>query len=423
MSAGRLQSLRSLRRDVHDELVAASLIAFGRTAPNPPVAAVLLVVRSDGADVALISGATEPPGSRHAEIVALDHFDALAENSSARVPRMFVTLEPCSHHGRTPPCSDRILQYPQLKRLRVFAADPALSKSGASLLREAGRRVALGPSPIGDAAFFLRGFLDRIVGRGPRLHLKVAVTADGYIGLRRRRLRISSPAGLRVGMILRAKLDAVVVGPRTIAADRPGLELRFEAGLVGTLTMRKIDGADPFWDGLLLSRETVEAALLANPRSYQPARVFLCGRHFEELSEFLQKQADLAVATGREAICGALPGHAESPGLPQPVDRLPDLEDAGFAAAFRRFLAVQGWNEVLVEGGAGLFHALQQGLTGEDRIYVLRSRRTLADLAPDAAALPEEERVRLPDFFESRTTSCARYDLGDDLLEMRRMNS
>jgi diaminohydroxyphosphoribosylaminopyrimidine deaminase / 5-amino-6-(5-phosphoribosylamino)uracil reductase len=191
---------------------------LGRTAENPAVGA--LVVR-DGVIVA--QGWTQDGGRPHAERVALD-----AAGDLARGATLYVTLEPCSHHGRTPPCADAIVA---AGLARVVSAmedpDPRVAGRGHAILRAAGVDVVSGVC----AAEALRanlGHVLRTTESRPMVTLKLAETLDGYAAgdAHDPRLAITSaPANARTH-VMRAMHDAIMVGAGTARADDPLMTVR-----------------------------------------------------------------------------------------------------------------------------------------------------------------------------------------------------
>ena len=256
----------------------------------------------------------------------------------------------------------------------------------------------------GDPAHvFLDGFFRRSMARGPRLHLKAATSAEGVMGLPDRRLLISGTEAMSFVMLLRAKLDAVLVGPGTVAVDLPGLDLRPSKGAPLFERTKPSEGRDLFCESLLrhAARLHGEGAL-----EYQPRRVFLLGRPFPGSDRFLHKQERLCEMTGKPPAYLVLEEHLSSwPGV-QAKAVLPGMSEGGFARDLRAALGELGLNEVLVEGGPGLFQALEEG----DRFYHLHSERKLAELT-DASG----DAKRLPGFFGDFPES-ARFDLGTDRL-------
>ena len=200
------------------ELAAAVAESSRRLArPNPWVGA---VVRSPQGRIA--TGATGRPGHDHAEIVALKKLGRDAAGAT-----MWVTLEPCSHWGKTPPCVERIIEA-GVKRVVVSLRDPdpRVNGSGIAMLRQAGIDVEVGVG-AGRRLQELRPYLvSRSLGR-PYVLLKMAMTADGYTAAADGSSKwiTGEAARLRV-QELRADSDAILVGAGTLRADNPRLDLR-----------------------------------------------------------------------------------------------------------------------------------------------------------------------------------------------------
>jgi diaminohydroxyphosphoribosylaminopyrimidine deaminase/5-amino-6-(5-phosphoribosylamino)uracil reductase len=190
------------------------------TPPNPWVGCVL-----QAADGSLHEGATEPAGGLHAEAVALAA--ARAAGADPRGGTAWVTLEPCSHHGRTPPCADALLEA-GVARVVVALEDPDPKVAGAGLdrLRAAGVVVEVGLRE-GAAAALLAPYLHhRRTGR-PWVVLKLAASLDGRTAAPDGTSRwITGPTARADAHALRAESDAVVVGAGTVRADDPELTVR-----------------------------------------------------------------------------------------------------------------------------------------------------------------------------------------------------
>lgn len=192
----------------------------GRVSPNPLVGCVIV---RDGAVVG--EGYHEGPGTPHAEAAALAQ-----AGDRARGAHVYVTLEPCNHTGRTPPCA------PALVRAGVAAVtigmrdpNPEVAGGGAEVLASGGVRVEWADA----SAPFERqneAWLTRLATGRPFVRVKVAVTLDGRPALRAsRRARISGSGGRSVTMRLRAEATAVAVGAATLAVDDPSLTVRDDA--------------------------------------------------------------------------------------------------------------------------------------------------------------------------------------------------
>ncbi|GMU40708.1 MAG: bifunctional diaminohydroxyphosphoribosylaminopyrimidine deaminase/5-amino-6-(5-phosphoribosylamino)uracil reductase [Chloroflexota bacterium] len=193
--------------------------ALGTTSPNPAVGAV--VVR-DGRIVG--RGHTQPPGGPHAEVMALrDAGDA------ARGATLYVTLEPCSHHGRTPPCVDAILAAGVAEvRYAVGDPDPNVAGRGDANLRAAGVRVEDGDGAE-ESARLLEGYLHhRRTGR-PLVLVKFAASLDGRIAAASGDSRwVSGPEARAWAHHERTRIDAIAVGSNTVLVDDPELTARPE---------------------------------------------------------------------------------------------------------------------------------------------------------------------------------------------------
>lgn len=190
---------------------------LGRVWPNPAVGCVL--VKDDRI---VGAGWTQPSGRPHAERVALDAAGDLAKGATA-----YVTLEPCSHHGKTPPCADALVA---AGVARVIAActdpDPRVSGRGLARLREAGLAVTEGVLAE-EARALNAGFLSRVLRGRPWVTLKVASTLDGRIATATGESRwITGPRARAEGHRLRGEADAVLTGAGTLAADDPLLTAR-----------------------------------------------------------------------------------------------------------------------------------------------------------------------------------------------------
>ena len=191
--------------------------ARGRTSPNPLVGAV--VVR-DGTVVG--SGFHEEPGRPHAEIIALGR-----AGTRARGATLYLTLEPCVHWGRTPPCIDSVLAA-GLARVVVSAVDPnpLVDGRGVGRMKEAGLAVSAGLLAERNAALN-EPYLKYIARKVPFVTIKAALTVDGRIACRTGDSRWISSAGTRDYVhLLRGEQDALLIGAGTLVADDPRLTVR-----------------------------------------------------------------------------------------------------------------------------------------------------------------------------------------------------
>jgi diaminohydroxyphosphoribosylaminopyrimidine deaminase/5-amino-6-(5-phosphoribosylamino)uracil reductase len=190
---------------------------LGRTWPNPAVGAVVV---KDG--VIIGRGWTQPGGRPHAEPVALGR-----AGEAARGATLYVTLEPCSHYGKSPPCADAIIA---AGISRVVAAiedpNPEVAGQGHAKLRAAGIKVDVGLF-ADEAAHDHAGHFRRIRDRRPHVILKLAVSSDGKIaGAGGKTVAITGDAARTRVHLLRAQCDAILVGIGTVLADDPLLTCR-----------------------------------------------------------------------------------------------------------------------------------------------------------------------------------------------------
>ncbi len=238
-----------------DAALALARRGLGRVWPNPAVGCVL--VARDGYGSRVIGrGWTQAGGRPHAETEALARAGDLARGATA-----YVTLEPCSHHGKTPPCAEALIA---AGVQRVVAAvedpDPRVSGRGLAALRAADIEVTLGTGAT-EAREINAGFLTRLAQGRPMVALKLATTLDGRIALADGASRwITGPDARQRAHLLRATHDAILVGTGTVAADDPQLTCRL-AGMADRSpvrivldrslrlpsTVRVFDGAAPTW--------------------------------------------------------------------------------------------------------------------------------------------------------------------------------
>ncbi len=196
----------------------------GAVEPNPLVGAVIV---RQGQVVG--EGWHQRYGQAHAEVNALAQAGELARGAT-----LYVTLEPCCHHGKTPPCTDAVLRA-GIGRVVAAMADPfpAVSGQGAEILRAAGLIVELGLCEA-EARRLNAPYLKLLATGRPYVHAKWAMTLDGKIATRQGDSKwISSEASRRRVHELRGRMDAILVGSGTALADDPQLTARPDFGAAG----------------------------------------------------------------------------------------------------------------------------------------------------------------------------------------------
>jgi len=296
------------------------------TAPNPRVGCVIV---RDGR--VLGEGATQPPGGPHAEVCALR--DAQARQESVLGATMYVTLEPCSHFGRTPPCVDAVLA---AKPARVVVAigdpNPLVNGQGLARLRAAGIEVTTGVCAE-EALAINAGFISRMSRGLPWVWMKMAASLDGRSALHNGMSQwITGPEARGDGHRWRARSCVVLTGMGTVLKDDPQLNVR------GVDTPRQPRKA--VVDGRF---EIPEDA-----RLFDGAEVilFTAREDAAKAARLADKNARVVVLPGQE------PGRVDLPGM-------------------MRWFAQEQFNEVHVEAGAGLSGALvASGCVDELLLYL-----------------------------------------------------
>ncbi len=342
---------------------------LGRVAPNPAVGCIIV---KNGRIVG--RGWTQPGGRPHAESVALE--EAGGDAAGADV---FVTLEPCSHHGKTPPCAEALIRA-QVARCVVALEDPdpRVKGGGAQRLRAAGIKVETGLMKE-EAARLNEGYLlHRREGR-PLVSLKLATTLDGRIATDSGDSRwITGPLARAAGHRLRATHDAIMVGGGTALRDNPRLDCRL-AGLEERSPLRVVmDGSLslPLTHDLVASAATRPTVLMT--RKHQDKSRLQAYRDSKVEVEILEHEESGMMKIGK---------------------------------ALER-LAERGVTRLLVEGGGQLAASLMRANL-VDRLYWFRAAKVIgAEGRPglgglQLGSLKEAPRFRL-DFVRH---------VGEDLLE------
>lgn len=227
----------------------------GCTWPNPAVGCV--IVREDRI---VGEGYHQRAGEPHAEVLALQDAGSASLGAAA-----YVTLEPCAHHGKTPPCAEALIAA-GVGRVVIGMRDPNSEASGgAGKLRDAGVAVEFASDPTPFAALN-EGWLKRLATGIPFVRAKVALSLDGRPAFESGvRAAITGPSGAEVTRRLRAVADAVAVGARTVAADDPALTVRSaDSSLADRQPLRVVFVRDsiPPADARVFSDEVAETLVL-----------------------------------------------------------------------------------------------------------------------------------------------------------------
>ncbi len=323
---------------------------LGLTFPNPAVGCVLA---KDG--IVVGRGATQPGGRPHGETTAIAHAGEAARGATA-----YVTLEPCSHYGRTAPCSDALAR---AGIVRVVCAigdpDPRVHGRGFNMLRAYGIAVETGLGEA-EAALDHRGHFTRIRLGRPFVQLKMALTSDGFVaGEGGRPVRISGPRASEAVHVMRAMADAIMVGIGTVLADDPMLTCRLP-GMADRSPIRII--MDP------RLRTPVDAKVVATARDV-PTWIIGAVDAAPEAERWLRAAGAEVMRVGRTAG-GVL-----------------DLSEA------LRLIGTRGITRVLAEGGPTLAKALVDTDLA-DEITLIRAPQVLGS-GVSAFTQPMPGRYRL----------------------------
>jgi diaminohydroxyphosphoribosylaminopyrimidine deaminase / 5-amino-6-(5-phosphoribosylamino)uracil reductase len=203
------------------EALAAARHFEGATAPNPPVGCVLL----DAVGNVLAAAAHQGVGTPHAEALAID--EARSNGKLAGIHTVVVTLEPCNHHGRTPPCTDAILATPA--RRVVFGIsdpNPHVTGGGAKRLREAGLSVETFSGGATQLQRLIAPFRKRVSQGLPFVTVKQAINRNGSMIPPTGHKTFTSQGSLLIAHALRRRADAIVTGSGTVLADAPLFTVR-----------------------------------------------------------------------------------------------------------------------------------------------------------------------------------------------------
>lgn len=340
-----------------DEALALANQAIGLTEPNPRVGCV--ITAPDGRVIG--RGHTQQAGGPHAEVMALR--DAQQHGERVAGATAIVTLEPCAHHGRTPPCCDALVAA-GIARVVMALEDPfpQVAGQGAARLRAAGTEViTLPPGAQASAAFELNiGFFSRVERARPWVRMKIAASLDGHTALDNGQSQwITGEAARRDGHAWRRRASAVLTGVGTVLEDDPRLDVR----------------------------------LVDTPR--QPLRVVVDSRLD------LPATARILAPPGAVRVYAAAPSPERSAALQAAGAELVLQPGAGGKVdlvAMLAHLAQQGVNELHVEAGHRLNGSfVREGLVDEYLVYLapmlIGRGRGLADFGP-LAALADAPRLR-----------------------------
>ncbi len=356
--------------------IAASWEAIGRSGTNPPVGCAL--ISQDGKLLAL--GHTGRGGVPHAEVNALQSLCDVGR-SALKGGTAYVTMEPCAHHGKTPPCSHALINA-GIARLVVAVQDPDERVNGAGLsqIAAANIKIRLGVMEL-EAEEILCGFLNRLQTGKPYCSIKIATSMDGRVGLSDRKKRwLTGPPMRRYVHLLRSQNDAIVTGVGTVLCDDPRLNCRNE-GIAGD--------SPPIYVFDRLLRTPTTAKLFES----QHKVTFFCGNLATKL------RRNELIAAGASVVL-----------LPDDTFGKPDV------TAGMRYLGANGVNHALIEAGPGLVTSILRA-DAVDRIYWTQSNHVLgADALAAVDTLGAEMTNKIANLPKKKYFQADYRVIGDDRL-------
>ncbi|MCG7393946.1 bifunctional diaminohydroxyphosphoribosylaminopyrimidine deaminase/5-amino-6-(5-phosphoribosylamino)uracil reductase RibD [Microvirga sp. ACRRW] len=324
---------------------------LGLTWPNPSVGSVI-VDESGDAPVIIAQGATQPGGRPHAERVAL-----AAAGDRAKGATLYVSLEPCSHHGKTPPCADAVVEA-GLARVVSAIEDPdkRVAGLGHERVRSAGIEVVAGClRPLARRAH--RGHITRVTEGRPAITVKLARTTEGLAGSRQGpRLMITREIANAKVHLMRAHADAIMVGVGTVLVDDPLLNVRLP-GLESCSPIRIVIDTH--------LRTPPGARIVTGAREIPTWIVTSVGAPIEAEHALVAQGVEVLRVSADEA------GHVS---LPEAL----------------QLLGMRGLTRIFCEGGPGLADALAQADLIDELILVTgRSARGQGDVPALSFALQD----------------------------------
>jgi diaminohydroxyphosphoribosylaminopyrimidine deaminase/5-amino-6-(5-phosphoribosylamino)uracil reductase len=315
----------------------------GLTGTNPAVGTVLVDFSKAIPEIVGV-GATAIGGRPHAEAVALKEAGDRARGATA-----YVSLEPCAHHGGTPPCAEALIKAGVVRVVTAYVdPDQRVDGKGHQMLRDAQITVESGLLN-NQAAWDMRGYLSRVKYGRPHVMLKIAMTRDGFMGAHGKgQIKITGVEAKRQTHLMRMQSDAILVGAHTVVEDNPQLSVR-------------LAGLEQFSPKIFV----LSNSSLPNDLKLQQGQVTLIGSDRKAHKEWIAKGAGFL-------------GIEQQEGLLCLADMLEDMAALGIAS-------------LMVEGGATTAqHFLEAGLV--DELVLYEASKKLAELVDvnkvDAIAAP-----------------------------------
>lgn len=350
------------------ELSLNSFLALGFSSPNPPVACVI----TDENNKILSSAHTQKSGFNHAEKEA---YEKLGSNFD--VPHIvYVTLEPCSHFGKTPPCIDLIIKK-KPKKVILGSLDPnpiVRQRDSLNLLKQNGIEYEFSEEIKEISEEFLSGFFMRINKNRPLVLIKSAVSIEGYYKQSSlEKIQITSNESNNISQCIRQSVDGIVVGSSTVKYDLPKLNFR---------SIKKINSSvyptkNIYFNSIFHILSTEYLIKIINDRQNQPYRIFIISnKNFPE-KQFFIDQESIGINKTIFIQSENLTKENESLLFKYTSNEIYNSSFENIKNTIFDIVNKFGINSILVEGGNSLYKQFVIDLNKEDKIFEIQSNKTI----------------------------------------------
>ncbi|HMW06071.1 MAG TPA: bifunctional diaminohydroxyphosphoribosylaminopyrimidine deaminase/5-amino-6-(5-phosphoribosylamino)uracil reductase [Leptospiraceae bacterium] len=386
--------------EILDKLRRLSFQAMGYSSPNPPVACVI----TDLKGMILAEAHTQRVGENHAEREAYKLFKEKYKNISEIKHLVFVTLEPCTHFGRTPPCLDLILEYkPSCVYYGLADPNPLVRKRDGFLeCSQRGIRIEQNLEIKKIASEFLTGFISRLEKNRPQFFIKSAISREGfYSNSERTRLSLSNIYSNQITQMLRAKLDAVIVGPKTVYRDLPRLDFR---GFISNRLEPSLENnITNFMDCLFyfsFEKDSLDYHNL-HINEYQPYRIFILSLNQIPEKEFFDAQSEISMRA-KKSIFVLLDFDEKSDKHASLFQKLSEislespeilLNSQDLYPRLIELFQKYSLNTVLIEGGNLLYSLFSKNFQERDSIYLIKTNKEIENgLRPEIGLISKKKK-------------------------------
>jgi diaminohydroxyphosphoribosylaminopyrimidine deaminase/5-amino-6-(5-phosphoribosylamino)uracil reductase len=357
-------SAPSVPEEVQKELSRLSFLAMGYSKPNPPVAAVI----TDPSGRVLHTGGTQLHGGFHAERVAYQKFQPCDHD-------LWVTLEPCTHYGKTPPCMELIDKFqPNQVFIGWVDPNPMVHKNS----NPSG--WILHPELKSLSKDYLIGFLNSITKQRPVVWIKTAVDRNNhYSSQDRTRIKISSDTSDFYTNLLRSKMDAILVGPNTIENDLPSLNFKNNYNYTNISN----GSEDYFFDRLFQISMSDYEFHKEHHLDYQPFRVFFLGSETINLNKWIeiQKSINAELKSKKVIIFLTKPVESYSQEFLNSLREITENKfipinlhsDDAHSKIIESLNQIQFMQNIMIEGGLSLYNIFLSHLDSNDKLIQIQN--------------------------------------------------